>query len=403
MKIRIYPSRAYGEISAPPSKSMAHRLLICAALSSGVSKIHGVSDCDDVRATLSCLSALGIRTETEGDSIAVYGKSYKELSPACELFANESGSTLRFILPICALLGQDVTVCGKEGLMKRPMEIYEKIFGEHSAGYKKHGNKITVSGKLESGIYTLPGDVSSQFVSGLLFALSALDSDSVIEITPPIESRSYIDMTLSALHTFGIDAEWTDAFHIKIDGQSGYTPSDAIVEGDFSGAAFTDALNELGGNVTVKGLSEDSLQGDAVYKELYRLLDTDMPTLKIGNCPDLAPILFTLAAYKNGAVFEETRRLAVKESSRAAVMAEELSKFGASIEVYENSVIVRKSELHAPNEPLCGHNDHRIVMSLAVLLTAYGGEIDGAEAIKKSYPSFFDDIRRLGIKAEEIQ
>ncbi len=402
MKIKIHIGRAFGKVAAPPSKSMAHRLIIAAAFADGVSEIYKISDCEDVKATLGCLSALGIKTELQGDTLRVYGKSPFDLMPNGELFANESGSTLRFLIPPALLSGNRVTFTGKESLMKRPMEIYEDIFSEKSIEYVKDGSSITVCGTLPSGSYTVRGDVSSQFISGLLFALSAIKDDSTIQILPPIESRSYIDMTLDALGIFGKKAEWTDEFNIKIYGDTVYTPTNITVEGDYSGAAFTESFNELGGDVTVTGLNGKSLQGDAVYKSLFKLLSEGTPTIKIGDCPDLAPILFTLAAYKNGAIFEETKRLAVKESNRALAMKEELEKFGADIEVSENRVTVRKSELHKPNEPLSGHNDHRIVMSLAVLATKFGAEIDGAEAVSKSYPDFFYDINSLGIVTEEI-
>ena len=400
MNVKIKPGRAMGSVKAPPSKSMAHRLLISAAMCDGVSHVSGVSHCEDVLATLDCLAALGIKTEQNGDTVTVYGRNFCSLEPADALKCRESGSTLRFMIPPAMLSGKTTVFYGAEGLMKRPMSVYEQLFSEHSLTYISDGKSIVVKGALLGGEYTLVGNVSSQFISGLIFALPCAKGDSRIRIIPPIESRSYIELTLSAIRKFGVRAEWEDDHTIFIPGGQKYTPADVTVEGDYSGAAFTEALSLFGGEVTVEGLDPESIQGDRVYRRYYGMLSSGIPTIHIGDCPDLGPVLFAVAAAKFGGIFDGTRRLKIKESDRAEAMAEELVKFGASVKVYDDTVVIYPRELHAPSEILRGHNDHRIVMALAILLTQTGGEIEGAEAVAKSYPEFFEHLSTLGIEVE---
>lgn len=248
----------------------------------------------------------------------------------------------------------------------------------------------------------MAGNISSQFLTGLLYALPLLPEDSRISITTAVESRPYIDMTLRALAAFGVKAAWEDEQTLVIPGGQSYAPREVWVEGDWSNAAFPDALNLFGSSVVVEGLDESSLQGDRVYRTYFAQLASGSPTLHIGNCPDLAPILFAVAAALHGGTFTGTARLRIKESDRAAAMAEELSACGVTVTVEEDSVTVSPIGLHAPTRPLCGHNDHRIVMALSVLLSLLGGEITEAQAVRKSYPTFFADLKRLGIKLEII-
>jgi 3-phosphoshikimate 1-carboxyvinyltransferase len=381
---------------------MAHRLLICAGLATGTSTIEGISLCRDVLATIDCLTALGIKTERVGDDVTVWGRSFKEAIPSSPLYCRESGSTLRFMIPAAMLSGRTAVFYGSGRLMKRPMDIYDKLFREKGLTFIGDGESIVVKGPLVGGTYELAGNVSSQFISGLIFALPTAEGDSVIRITTPIESRSYINLTVNAVRAFGIEVEWADEYTINIKGNQTYKAREITVEGDYSGAAFPDALGLLGGEVTVTGLDPDSIQGDSVYKRYYKMLDSGVPTIHIGDCPDLGPILFAIAAARYGGVFDGTRRLKIKESDRAEAMAAELKKFGASVTVYDDSVVVYPIDFHAPSEVLSGHNDLRIVMSLAVLLTLTGGVIDGAEAVSKSYPGFFESLTSLGIKLSYI-
>ena len=396
MKVKIKKGTARGEIFAPPSKSVAHRLLISAALSEGESEIARLSDCDDVRATLDCLSALGVGFERRGDTVRVFGRDIRTLEGGAVLECRESGSTLRFIAPIAMLTKNGAALHGKESLMARPMTVYEELFGKER--FTKTDNYIEVRGPITAGEYTVRGNISSQFITGLLFALSALSEESRIRIIPPVESRSYINMTLAALGEFGVHAGWESENEIFIPKGQHFKAAKTAVEADASGAAFPDALNYLGGEVRVLGLNPDSLQGDAVYREYFDALDKGAPTLDISDCPDLGPILFALAAAKGGATFTGTARLRIKESDRAAAMAEELSKLGARLEIHSDSVTVHNTPLHPPSEAIDGHNDHRIVMAMAVLLTLFGGEINGADAVKKSYPEFFSHLSTLGIE-----
>ncbi len=402
MKIHIEQSTAQGVICAPPSKSMAHRLLICAAMSEGVSVVKGVSTCEDVLATIDCLTSLGIKTETNGNDVTVYGKDFRKVKPNSPLKCRESGSTLRFMIPAASLSGCTTVFYGEKSLFKRPMGVYEKLFKEKDMTFLSDESSIVVKGVLTGGEYNVVGNISSQFISGLIFALPLAKGDSKIKITPPIESRSYIDLTLNAVKMFGIEAEWSDEYTVSIKGNQSYTATNVTVEGDYSGAAFPDSLNLFGGNVEITGLNPETIQGDSAYKKYFDMLNKGVATIHIGDCPDLGPILFAVAAAKYGGVFSGTKRLKIKESDRAAVMAKELEKFGTSVSVYEDEVVVYPVAFKKPSQPLYGHNDHRIVMALSVLLTLVGGEIEGAEAIAKSYPEFFDNLKALGIEVTQV-
>lgn len=400
MNVTIRPGRAAGCVSAPPSKSMAHRLLICAGLSDGISHIHGVEFNEDISATIDCLRALGASCTIDGDTVTVAGTDFRKAVPSQTLCCRESGSTLRFFIPLALLCGETVSFTGTERLLSRPLGIYEQLCAEKGLLFERVGGDLHVKGRLTGGTFQIPGDISSQFITGLLLALPLTDRDSRILITTPLESRSYIDLTLQALHAFGIRASWHDSRTILIPGSQHYTAADMAVEGDYSGAAFYAAMNALGSGIEITGLSPDSLQGDKVYARHFQSLCAGKPEIDITNCPDLGPVLFAVAAAKNGAVFTGTRRLKIKESDRAEAMAQELAAFGTTVTAAENSVIVTPTDFHAPERVLHGHNDHRIVMSLAVLLTLTGGEIEGAQAVRKSFPDFFEKLGQLGIEVE---
>ncbi len=386
-----------GKVKAPPSKSMAHRLIISAALSGGESRISNVALSEDIKATIGCMEVLGKKVIYDDGVLIV--KDAPAIKGEKKLFVNESGSTLRFFIPLC-LTGDEVTLYGSERLFERPLAVYEEIFEHQGIFFEKGKNYLKLKGKLESGSYEIRGDISSQFITGLLFALPTLTGDSEIKITGKFESKSYILMTLSALKAFGIDIYFDGDRVFKIKGGQSYKSCDAEVEGDWSNAAFFEALNYLESDVIVTGVDENSLQGDKICKKYFEDIKNGKKELSLADCPDLAPILFTVAAYLGGAEFTDTARLKIKESDRAEVMKEELSKFGAEILVYENSVTVKKSDLHSPSVPLSSHNDHRIAMSLAVLSTVYGGIIEDAGAVKKSMPDFYEKLAALGAKVE---
>lgn len=394
------PAALCGSIDAPPSKSMAHRYLIGAALSGQNCTLRGIDYSEDILATIDCLEALGAKTTTDNDTVTVEPDDFMQVGNPV-LSCRESGSTLRFFIPLALCLGKTVTLTGSERLMERPLLVYEEICREKGFAFKKDKNSVTLCGKLESGCYKIRGDISSQFITGLIFALVYLGKDSKIDIEPPFESRSYVNLTISALASFGIDVSFTDDLTLEIKGSKTRSFSGKI-EGDYSNAAFLDAFNHLDSKIRINNLNPASLQGDRVYAEYFDKISNGTPTLDISDCPDLAPVLFALAALKNGAVFVGTDRLKIKESDRGLAMHEELKKLGGGLVFGNNSITVPKQELRYTEETLDGHNDHRIVMALSVILSKTGGKIAGAEAIKKSYPKFFEDIISLGAKVELI-
>lgn len=407
MRAIIGPGPARGRINAPPSKSCAHRLLIGASLAEGESLLDGAAMSQDILATMDCVRALGAEIRVENGHLWVKGCGGRTLvkDSLPVLPCRESGSTLRFLIPTALCAGGGVFQ-GAERLMARGVSVYEELLKERGVTFAGERDSLTVKGKLRPGLYRLRGDVSSQFISGLLFALPLLEEDSAIEILPPFESRGYVDMTLEALDVFGIQVDRQGEMRFLVPGGQCYQPAQVTVEGDWSQAAFFYGLNALGSQVEVTGLRSDSLQGDRVCERLMKEMTGGFLQADLSDCPDLAPVLFAVAAgLENGAHFTGTRRLAIKESNRASAMADELAKFGAEISVGENEVKIAPVPLHRPKEILQGHNDHRVVMALAVLATRFGGVIDDAQAISKSYPEFFRDLAGLGVqvRTEEDQ
>lgn len=396
----IEKGTAYGRVEAPPSKSVSHRYLICGALSGG-SVIENVAFSEDIKATLNCLSALGAEYEIDGSTVKTGGISPDKAIKSAELFCNESGSTLRFLIPLCLLFGQKITLKGTQRLMSRSLAVYKEMCLSQGIEFTEDKESVTVCGKLTAGKYSVRGDVSSQFISGLMFALPLLPDDSIIDITGALESGSYLGMTVKALAEFGVRISRTDEHTIFIKGNQTYKPRTLRVEGDYSNAAFFEAFNSVGGNVAVAGLKKDTCQGDAVYRKLFGKLVRGCPEIDISDCPDLAPVLMAVAAANNGVRLTGTHRLKIKESDRGAAMAEELAKFGCNTEVWENEITVHPRALKTPELPLSGHNDHRIVMALSLLCSITGGSIYGAEAVNKSFPDYFRKLSSLGIKVEE--
>lgn len=403
MKVKILPSKTSGEVSAPPSKSFAHRYLIGSVLSCGKCVIKNIADSDDISATLSCIEQLGGSVTKDGNIVTVIPTNEKQIENAV-FDCKESGSTLRFFIPVVLATGaKNCTFSGSERLLARGIKEYEKLFENSDVTIKSDEKSIEVNGTLSAGNYEISGEVSSQYTTGMLFALSVLDGKSTLKITGNAESRAYVDMTIKVLKDFGADITETEKNFFEINGKGRLSPGEFTVEGDWSNAAFLIALSRLLGRISVSGLNENSVQGDRFSSVAFDALDGENAEIDLKDCPDLAPILFAYAAYKNGGRFTNTRRLRVKESDRANVMAEELKKFGANVKVYENSVEIEKTQLKPPIVPLCGHNDHRIVMALSVLAAVFGAEIDGAEAVNKSYPDFFRVIKKAGVNVYEIR
>ena len=403
MQATIVPGIAQGTVLAPPSKSMAHRMLICAGLAhkSEPCIINGLEDSQDVLATIDCLNVLGAGISRYGTTAVVYGIDPIAIRANDVLPCRECGSTLRFFVPLCMGLDVPLTLTGSETLMTRPMDVYEKIAAEQGLYYKQDADGIHVQGPLRPGDFTVAGNISSQFISGLLFLLPMLDDNSTLHLIPPVESRPYIDMTIEALSIFGVKASWEDSNTLAIPGNQRYQDLMVRVEGDYSNAAFLEALNYVQprNNVQVIGLRDNSLQGDSAYLELFPQLAAGVPTIDLANCPDLGPVLMAVAAANNGATFINAKRLAIKESNRGQAMAQELAKFGITVTISDDAdtVVVQSGTLSVPTQVLDGHNDHRIVMALATLATVTGGTIQGAQAINKSFPSYFDRLTRLGL------
>lgn len=403
MKVKILPSKTSGEVSAPPSKSFVHRYLIGSVLSRGKCVIKNIADSDDISATLSCIEQLGGSVTKDGNIVTVIPTNEKQIENAV-FDCKESGSTLRFFIPVVLATGaKNCTFLGSERLLARGIKEYEKLFENSDVTIKSDEKSIEVNGTLSAGNYEISGEVSSQYTTGMLFALSVLDGKSTLKITGNAESRAYVDMTIKVLKDFGADITETEKNFFEINGKGRLSPGEFTVEGDWSNAAFLIALSRLVGTISVSGLNENSVQGDRFSSVAFDALDGENAEIDLKDCPDLAPMLFAYAAYKNGGKFTNTRRLRVKESDRANVMAEELKKFGANVKVYENSVEIEKTQLKPPIVPLCGHNDHRIVMALSVLAAVFGAEIDGAEAVNKSYPDFFRVIKKAGVNVYEIR
>ena len=402
MNVKIFPSVATGEIHPPSSKSCAHRLLICAALSDGLSKISNIGSNDDILATIDCLKNLGADIDINGDVATVKGINISKKSKTLQLNCNESGSTLRFFIPLSLLLSEETVFYGSDRLLSRPQSVYEAIFNEKGCFIGNNGKQLKTAGELKYGVFKMRGDVSSQFLTGLLFALPLLKGDSQIVLTTPLESAPYVDITIDVLSKFGVSVERKSESSFYIKGNQKYLPQTLSVECDWSNAAFLDAFNLSGGNVAVEGLDYESCQGDKAYKVFYEKIKSGCPEIDISDCPDLGPVLIAVSTICNGAVIKGTKRLKIKESDRGEAMKQELKKFGVDITVNEDSIIVPKTKLLAPTENLCCHNDHRIAMSLAVLCSVVGGVLENAQCVNKSYPEFFDDIKTLGIQYKII-
>lgn len=396
MRIEISAGKLSGSVCAPPSKSMAHRALICAYLSGKSCTVENIAYSADIKATIGALRALGADISEYDTSVLVSGGSETDDIINC----GESGSTLRFMIPLCLTTGRRIKLCGTERLFSRSLSVYETLCREQGFEFIQNGEAVTVCGSLRPGKYRLQSDISSQFISGLMFVLPQLSGDSVIELTGKTESMPYIELTAAALCDFGVKVS-IGQNRIEIPGNQKYAARQYTIEGDWSNAAFFHAMNTVGHDVHVTGLDRESIQGDKICLEYFNKIVSSTPTLDIADCPDLAPVLMCSMAANHGGVLTGTKRLKIKESDRGEVMAQELDKFGVPVTVEENRITVGHG-LTKPHMPLFGHNDHRIVMALSILCTQTGGIIDGAQAINKSMPDFFTKAQTLGAKIRRI-
>ncbi len=416
----VYPSHCSGSVHIPPSKSMAHRAIICAALADGVSHLTNIDFNDDIRATIDGMRQLGAQIDTGVDCVSIRGiRGFDQLNSQV-IDCQESGSTLRFFIPLFSLCDQTVRFIGKGRLMQRPQDVYEELFTRQGLQFTHDEQGIVISGALAPGRYEVDGSISSQFITGLLFTLPLLEEDSIIQIRPPFESRSYIDLTLEMLKKFGIRAVYEDALTLRIPGRQRYVPCDVRVEGDYSQLAFFAVLAAVQGDLAIHGVSGSSAQGDRQILSILHDFGASLQPLDDGflihrgslktapvdlnDCPDLGPILFVLAAMAEGTThISHAGRLRIKESDRIAAMEEELRKFGVRITSDEDNVWIEgQNTPYACEETLSGHNDHRVVMALCVMALCSSSvcTIEGAQAIRKSYPSFFDDVTAIHGKVE---
>ena len=395
MDLTITPRLLRGEITAIPSKSMAHRMLICAAFSQEPTNLICPETNQDIEATAQCLEALGICIERRRWKYHV--SPVNRTPEMAVLNCHESGSTLRFLLPIVGALGINTTFKMEGRLPQRPLSpLWEEM--ERMGCKLKYisENELQCSGKLRSGAYFIDGSVSSQFISGLLFATSLMDSDSKINIIGNLESAPYVTMTQKVMALFGVN---TDNFYIK-GGQQYHSPGTIIAEGDWSNGAFFLAAKALGNPVEIKGLCPNSEQGDRAAAQLLPALSQNI-TVSAADIPDLIPILSVVAAANQGAVFTDIQRLRLKESDRVASVIAMIQALGGKAEQTESTLTVFGTGLTGGT--VDAHRDHRIAMSAAIAATVCKEPVTilGAECVEKSYPSFWDEYKKLGGQYEQ--
>ena len=411
MDIKIIPSALCGSVKIPPSNSAAHRALICAALSEKESRITPYCSSKDIRATVSCLKALGMNIKEEETGYTV---SKGEVKRGERLNFYESGSTARFLLPIAAALGADITADGEGRLPMRPMDTLTSLFREHGVDVSADNLPITLKGKMKGGEFSLAGNISSQFISGLLLAAPLMDEEVIVIPITALESVGYIDMTISAMKKYGVNVEealvgW------RVPKQSRYIGAHTVIEGDWSQAAFFMAAAAIGGDVKIEGLDFTSLQGDMAALDVFaafganisiedNVLHIKRGTLKgievsVRNIPDMVPAIAVTAAFAEGKTkICSAERLRIKESDRIKTTLDMLNAMGVKTEETPDGMVIYGGK--PKGAVIDGANDHRIVMAAAVAAAYAEGEsiITGADAINKSYPEFFSDFKKIGGK-----
>ena len=418
-KVRVLPSVFNGEVTLPPSKSDVHRAILCASLARGKSVISPVDMSQDILATIDCAKALGADITVDGSTVYVDGTNLFG-SKAAELNCRESGSTLRFFIPVAAAGGVAATFTGKGRLPQRPIGIYLDCLPKFGVKCTTEGGlPLDISGRLQSGCFEVPGNVSSQFITGLLLALPLTGKDCTIAVTSPLQSVGYINMTIRTMGVFGVKVEATENGYFIKGGQS-YKPCRYTCEGDWSQAAFFMAAGALGGRLTLKGLRTDSIQGDMQCLEIFKEFGADVTvtpnsitvtggdlkgiSIDATQIPDLVPILAVTAAFAKGSTnIYGAERLRIKESDRLNAISTCLNKVGARVTEKPDGLIIEGVK-SAAGGSVEGYNDHRIVMSMAICAEKSTApiEISDKESINKSYPSFFEDYKKVKGKVEEI-
>ena len=407
----ITPKCISGEISAIPSKSDAHRAIICALLSNKKCTIHPIITSDDILATIEAAKSLGAVCQIEDDTLIIDSSSGLKLDDVV-IDCNESGSTMRFMLAVAACLGANANFIGKGRLPLRPIDDFYNLFKLHGAELSDNHLPLETSGRLTAGEYKIAGNVSSQFITGLLLSLPILDGDSKITLTTKLESKPYIDMTIRTMKKFGVSVlETEDGFVVK--GNQQYECEDYIIDGDWSQAAFFLVGGAIGGNIKMNGLNLDSAQGD---KEIYNIIKafggniTEENGYIISKCgdlsamdidatqiPDLVPIIAVLAANSVGTTkIYGAKRLRYKESDRIKTVINALLSFGIDVEEIDDGMIIHGNKEYCGGDIDCA-NDHRIAMAYAIMATAAKTNtvLNGESCVKKSYPDFFNDFNAL--------
>lgn len=413
MNVIIHKPLSEGTLEVVPSKSITHRALIAAALAEGKSLIRRPLESEDTEATIDMLRALGIVINKTPEGIEVDSKGIQK--PSRILFANESGSSLRFLVPVALLSEGEITFDGKSGLKKRPISEYLKVFDQMGVKYQQFDENLPlkISGKMVPGEYKILGNISSQFVTGLLYALPLLNGDSKLLLETPLESKDYVDMTISIQHQFGVEIEEIENGYF-IRGNQKYCKKTFDVSGDFSQAAFHIIAGILGANLRLSKLEKNTHQADEKVLEIVKMMgatinydngsikpipsNTYGRTIDLSQCPDIGPIMAVLCALSDGTShIINASRLRIKESDRITAIATELNKMGAKISETKDGMIIEGVKNLKSNMNLYSWNDHRIVMALAIAAIKTDGPIRiiGAEAINKSYPTFFEDYVKL--------
>lgn len=412
MNIKLRPSFLEGEVTIPPSKSYSHRAIICASLAKGKSRIDNIILSDDILATINALKAIGAKIDFSDNSLIINGVEKIELKENL-IDCNESGSTLRFMIPILAGSAQEFQITGKKSLMNRPLTIYENLIDELNGVYEHTDNIIKIKCNLISKEYIVPGNVSSQFISGLLFVLPLLDGDSKVIIENEFESINYVLMTLDVMKKFGVIATLENKM-IYIKGNQRYKNKDYFVEGDFSQMAFFAVAGTINGNIKCLGMNHNSIQGDkAILKVLkqmgaeielidngyiFRKYTTLGKVIDISQTPDLGPIIALVAALSIGvSELVGAKRLRIKESDRLESIYDTLTKLGVDVIIKEDSLII-SGQGSLTGNTVDSYNDHRIAMmaSIASIRSDSYIELLDAKAINKSYPNFYEDFKSLG-------
>lgn len=415
--VKYLPYIPSGTVTAPPSKSDVHRAIICAALSGGVCTITPVALSNDIKATIGCVESLGAKTSIEKDVLTVDGTDIFK-NKSATLNCIESGSTLRFLIPVAAAGGIDAEFIGSGSLVSRPIGLYNDILpGKGVTLDNNNGLPLKICGKLKAGVFKVPGNISSQFISGLLFALPLLRGDSDIILTTPIQSAGYINMTIRTMEKFGIEVDVTDTgWHVR--GSQHYIPSDYKTDGDWSQAAFYLVSGAINGEITVNNLNTDSKQGDRKIAELLRefgadvIQEADSATVKksklsaidinASQIPDLVPALAVCAAFAEGTTkITNAERLRIKESDRLKSTAVLINSLGGNAAELPDGLEITGSKSLIGGTAK-GFNDHRIVMSAAICAAGSQNPIICTDAlsVNKSYPGFFSDYNSVGGKSE---